>query len=127
MIRKAFVPVIIGICLVGCAEIEPPSPERILTPWSGVQAVQLGESKDSVKDKWGEPDEIKQIGRDDVGLIKEMWIYRGRYPEMPVDYKYLSKTKKLIFTGDSLTGYDTSEEEQVLPEGKETKKEEFVK
>jgi hypothetical protein len=92
---------------MGCAEIEPPSPDRILAPWSGVPPVRLGESKDSVLDKWGEPDEIRQIGTDDIGLIKEEWIYYGRYPEVPVDYKYLSKDKRLIFTGESLTGYET--------------------
>jgi len=95
--------------LLGCAEIEPPSPEKILAPWSGVPTARLGESKDSIKDKWGEPDEIRQLGTDEIGLAKEEWLYRGRYPDVPVDYKYLSKTKKLIFTGDNLTAYEIGE------------------
>jgi len=102
--------VILLVSLTGCAEIEPPGPERILAPWSGVPHVRLGESKDSVRDKWGEPDEIRQLGTDNVGLVREEWVYRARYDVIPVDYQNLSKTKKLRFTGNSITGYDTGQE-----------------
>lgn len=109
--------ILLSVFIIGCAEIVPPSPDKILAPWSGVTPVRLGESKDSVREKWGEPDEIRQLGADDVGLIKEEWVYRGRYPEVPVDYKYLSRTKRLIFTGESLTSYETGEKTQgPLPE-----------
>lgn len=107
---------LLSVLIIGCAEIEPPSPKQILAPWSGVPPVRLGETKDSVRDKWGEPDEIRQLGADDVGLIKEEWVYRGRYPDVPVDYKYLSKTKSLIFTGESLTAYEAGGEKEALPD-----------
>jgi hypothetical protein len=100
---------------IGCAEIEPPTPDKILAPWSGTPPVQLGESKDSVKDKWGEPDQVVQRGADEVGLLKEEWVYRGRYTDVPVDYKYLSKTKRLMFTGESLTGYKSGDMEEEKP------------
>jgi len=106
MFRVLVTYVILGLLLIGCAGIDPPTPKKILTPFAGMSPVQLGESKDSVRDKWGEPDEIEMLGADDVGLIREAWIYRGRYSDVPVDYKYLSKTKRLIFTGDSLTAYE---------------------
>lgn len=109
MFKLAAFFVLLSIFIIGCAEIEPPSPEKILAPWSGVPPVRLGESKSSVRDKWGEPDEVRPLGADDVGLVKEEWVYRGRYPEVPVDYKYLSKTKRLIFTGESLTGYESGD------------------
>ena len=114
MFRSLVFSLVLSIFLIGCAEIEPPSPERILAPWSGVPPVRLGESKDSVKDMWGEPDDIRQLGVDETGLIREEWIYHGRYPEVPVDYKYLSKTKRLIFTGESLTSYETGSESEDL-------------
>ncbi|MFH1868020.1 MAG: hypothetical protein ABH843_03515 [Candidatus Omnitrophota bacterium] len=106
MLRFIVFTICLSVVFIGCAEIEPPSPERILSPWSGVPPVRLGESKDSVRDSWGEPDDIRSLGTDETGLIKEEWTYRGRYPEIPVDYKYLSKPKRIIFTGESLTSYD---------------------
>lgn len=115
MVKLTVFCLLLSMLIMGCAEIEPPSPKRILAPWSGVPPVRLGESKDSVRDKWGEPDEIRQLGADDVGLIKEEWIYRGRYPEVPVDYKYLSKTKSLTFTGESLTAYKGGDKTADLP------------
>jgi hypothetical protein len=91
-----------------CMEIEPPSPKEILAPWSGTPPVQLGESKDSVRDSWGDPDEIRQLGADDIGIKKEEWIYDGR-SNHPLRSPYISsKTIHLIFTGDSLTAYEAT-------------------
>lgn len=115
MAKQALFFILLSIFIIGCAEIEPPGPEKILAPWSGVSPVQLGESKDSVRSKWGEPDEIRQLGADELGLIREEWVYFGRYPEVPIDYKYLSKTKRLIFTGESLTGYETGDKLKAPP------------
>jgi len=106
MFKLFVVSLLLVFIFLGCAEIEPPSPKEILTPFSGMSPVTLGESKDSVRDKWGEPDEIELLGADDVGLVREAWIYHGRYEDVPVDYKYLSKSKRLIFTGESLTAYE---------------------
>jgi len=111
MMRFLVLLALLAFVFVGCAEIELPPAKKILAPWSGTSPVQLGESKDSVRGKWGEPDEIELLGADEVGLIKEAWVYRGRYSDIPVDYKYLSKTKRLIFTGDSLTAYEGGEQE----------------
>ena len=109
--------IIAAIFLAGCAEIEPPSPDQIMAPWTGASPVHLGESKDSIRDKWGEPDEVNPLGADEVGLLKEEWVYRGRYSDVPVDYHYLSKTKRLIFIGESLTGYYSgSKKESALRE-----------
>ncbi|MFH1645616.1 MAG: hypothetical protein ABIB11_04265, partial [Candidatus Omnitrophota bacterium] len=100
---------LISSSVIGCAEITPPGPETILAPWKGVSPVRLGESKDAVLDKWGEPNNITILGSDDVGLVKEEWVYYGKYPSVFIDYQYLSKTKHLIFTGNSLTGYYVSD------------------
>ena len=116
MIRLLIACLVLSLFMLGCAEIQPPSPKQILTPWSGVAPVQLGESKESIIDNWGEPDEIIQLGADETGLIREEWIYHGRYPDIPIDKKYLSKTKQLIFTGDSLTGYTSEGEDDTAKE-----------
>jgi len=95
---------ILAVYVIGCAGIEVPSPQEVLPPWTDGANVHLGESKDSVRSKWGEPDEIRYLGADEVGLHKEEWIYRDRYPEIPVE-GILFRGSRLTFTGDSLTAY----------------------
>lgn len=100
---------VVSIFGAGCAGIEPPSPERLIPPWNGASPLHLGDSKDFVLDKWGEPDAIIQIGVDDVGLIQEEWIYDGTYPVLEIEPKILTKSESLIFTGNALTGYKPKE------------------
>lgn len=90
---------------IGCAGIDAPSPERLMPPWNSASSLHLGDSKDFVLDKWGEPDLIIQIGVDDVGLVQEEWVYRGTYPVLEIEAKILTRSESLIFTGDALTGY----------------------
>jgi len=97
--------IVVGIFTAGCAGIEPPSPNRLMPPWNGASPLHLGDSKDLVLDKWGEPDRIAQIGVDDVGLVQEEWIYDGTYPVLEIESKILAKSESLIFTGNALTGY----------------------
>lgn len=88
--------------LSGCAEIEPPNPEAIISPWSSMPNIRLGDTKEDVLSRWGEPDEKRQVGVDELGVAKEQWLYYGRYPMVPVDYQYVSKTKHLYFEGNIL-------------------------
>ena len=90
---------------VGCAGIEPPSPERLMLPWNGALPLHLGDSNDFGLDNWGEPDLVIQIGVVGVGLVQEEWIYHGTYPVLEIESKILTKSESLIFTGDALTGY----------------------
>ena len=96
--------------LAGCAGIEPPSPGKVLPPWSGTQNLKIGMSKDRVLNAWGEPNEKADKGRDGVGLLIEEWIYYGEYPI--VNRKILSQGARLTFTGSSLTSFKTGEEPQ---------------
>ncbi len=87
----------------GCAEWQPPGVRHTLThPWGTQAPFQRGESKQQVLAEWGEPDEIIPLANDETGLLQEEWVYVGRYPDVPVDYKYLSKSKHLVFAGDYL-------------------------
>lgn len=99
------------VCVTGggCAGIEPPSPKRLMPPWNGPSPLHLGDSKDLVIDRWGEPDQIRQTGVDDVGLVQEEWIYDGKYPVLELDAKILARSQSLIFTGNALTGYKPKE------------------
>lgn len=99
--------VIVLIFLAGCAEIQPPNPiEVIKHPWGTKPEIRIGMTKEEVVKYWDEPDEKENLGADRWGVSKEKWIYFGRYPDLPLDYKYLSITKVLYFDGNHLTSVD---------------------
>ena len=96
--------VFIAVFLAGCAEITPPNPIDVIKNPMG-KDVRIGETKDEIIAKWGEPDRITPMGFSNLGAEKEEWVYIGRYPSVPLDYKYVSKTKYLYFEGNVLTSY----------------------
>ena len=49
------------------------------------------------------------LGLDELGNPKEEWIYQARFPGVPVDYGYVSKTKHLFFEGENLIRWETGE------------------
>lgn len=91
----------------GCAEIEPPTPDVLISPWSSMPNIRLGDTKEDIISRWGEPDKINRIGVDELGVAKEEWVYHGRYPMVPVDYQYVSKTKYLYFEGNIMVRQET--------------------
>ncbi len=93
------------IFLIGCAEIEPPGPAEIMRQPLGGSPLRLGMSKEKVRSIWGEPDVVKVLGNDAQGMIKEEWIYRGRYPNLPVNVDFLSETQHLFFDGNNLVRF----------------------
>ena len=93
------------IFAAGCADVNAPSPERLLPPWGASDSLRLGDSKDLVRNYWGDPDEIIDLGVDDVGLPREEWVYTGKYPIIEGGSRLFTKTSSLIFTGNALTGY----------------------
>jgi hypothetical protein len=97
---------IVPFSMIACAEITPPTPQEILASPFGKGPLRLGMSKDEIRDIWGEPSSIDNEGQDQFGIIKEVWIYQGKYPGLvPVDVGYASKTKYLEFQGESLVNF----------------------
>lgn len=98
---------VIGLMLLsGCTDVKTPSAHYALThPLSTKTMVVLGTSKEEVIEKWGEPNEIVDVGVDDTGLKKETWIYEAWFPGVPLDHKHFSRRKKIYFVGDYVTGY----------------------
>lgn len=95
--------IILAGTLLGCAEIQPPGPAEILESPLGKSAVRLGMTKDEVRDLWGEPDQIEALEEGIWGSKRELWIYEARFPELSqVDVGYATRTKRLLFEGDSL-------------------------
>jgi len=75
-----------------------------------------GTSQDAVRAAWGEPDQIVPNGADELGEAKTIWVYTGRLPGVPLNYNYVSQTKKLYFDGDSLTRWESSRPESEFPD-----------
>ena len=92
--------------LIGCAEIEPPSPDQILRQPLGESPLRIGMTKARVRSFWGEPDIVRVLGADPQGMVKEEWVYRGRYPNLPINVDFLSETQRLLFDGDHLVKFE---------------------
>ncbi|KPK40555.1 MAG: hypothetical protein AMJ78_07095, partial [Omnitrophica WOR_2 bacterium SM23_29] len=61
------------IYFVGCAEIQPPTPEEVLKHPFGTTNLRIGMPKEQITAAWGEPD-VKEF--DDTGkwgVAKEKW------------------------------------------------------
>ncbi|MCQ9208167.1 MAG: outer membrane protein assembly factor BamE [Omnitrophica bacterium] len=93
------------VSLVSCAEIKPPSPGQILRQPLGESPLRVGMTKEKIKSLWGKPDVVRVLEPDAQGAIKEEWIYRGRYPNLPINVDYLSETQYLFFDGNHLVKF----------------------
>ena len=89
----------------GCAEIEPPRPEEIMRQPLGESPLRVGMTGEEVKSLWGEPDVVRVLGTDAQGMVQREWIYRGRYPNLPINIDYLSETQHLFFDGNHLVRF----------------------
>ncbi len=103
--------VVILIGSAGCSDFRRPSlRQTLICPWDTKPALSVGMTKKEIKAKWGEPDIINDLPAAKWGSAKEEWIYWGRYPNVPIDYRYLSRTKHLIFEGAVLIDFFDAEE-----------------
>jgi len=109
-IRCIFILVIL-VGILGCADVKTPTAQYALThPLSTKTMAVLGTSKGDVIEDWGEPDQVIEMGVDDMGLEKEAWIYNAWFPNTPIDYRHLSRKKKIYFIGDHVTGFEDIED-----------------
>jgi len=101
--------VLMVMFVYGCAEIKPTDPiEAVTHPVIGVDSsLRPGMTKDEIKSEWGDPDQMIERGTNELGAPKVEWIYNGRYRGVPMDIKYLSKTKHMIFEGNVLTKWSS--------------------
>lgn len=100
----------------GCADIKVPTTYYAVThPLSTKTMVSQGSTKEEVIEEWGKPNEIKNIGYDDMGLKKEAWIYNAWFHNAPLDFRHFSRRKCIYFTGDCVTGFKDIEAESECP------------
>ena len=97
---------ILSIFLVGCAGIEPPTPEQVINNPFGTDPLSVGMTKDEVVSIWGKPDAVNQVGLSKGlgGTKKEEWVYHAEYSDVPISVSkgYMKKTKHLYFDGNNL-------------------------
>lgn len=102
---KLFVLVVI-FSIYGCADMIAPTAHYAVThPLSTKTMVVQGTTKDEVREKWGEPSYVEELGFDDMGLKKESWTYNAWFPKTPLDYRHFSRRKCIYFTGNYVTGF----------------------
>ncbi len=104
---------LIAFCFLsfsGCSEIQAPTPKEALSHPFGTSAPFLrGTPKAKVLADWGKPDYVNVLGVDELGTVREEWIYHGRIQNLPIDYRYVSRTKRLFFEGEALVNWKTDE------------------
>ena len=94
------------VATAGCSDFVTPTGKYALThPWDAGTPVSRGTSKAEVLDVWGKPDSVRALGIDEMGIAKEEWTYLGK-TNVPIDIRHFSKTKKIIFTGEYVTGWE---------------------
>lgn len=96
--------------MAGCSDMQAPTvKEALQQPFGTGGPFNRGTTKNEVLEAWGKPDHTIPMGVDELGNPKEEWIYRGRLPNLPIDYEYVSRTKHLFFEGDNLVRWTTEE------------------
>ena len=109
------------LLLTGCADMQVPTAKEVMSHPFGNPTIR-GWTKEEVIAKWGAADQVISMEPDEWGAKREEWIYEGRYPSIPVDYKYLSKTKHFYFVGDALVEMKSDQGEKKNDSPKEPPK-----
>lgn len=101
------------LCLLSfssCSDMEAPTARQALAhPFGTGAPFTLGTTKEEVLADWGPPDHKIQRGVDELGVVREEWIYRGRLQNLPIDYEYVSRTKHLVFEGNHLARWESDD------------------
>ena len=103
--RGAFCFLFSAYCLLfsGCADLAVPTARQAIShPFGAGAPFTLGTTQEKVLADWGPPDHKIQHGVDELGNVREEWIYHGRIQRLPIDYEYMSRTKHLFFEGNHL-------------------------
>lgn len=98
-----FFSLVITICLfAGCAEMDIPSPQKLVRNPIGAESVKIGMSKNQVLSIYNEPDFKSIVVSDVFSGEREEWFYKARIGVFPVNADYLSEDLYLYFDEGSL-------------------------
>ena len=108
--------------LGGCSSFQTPTVQEAITHPLGTGApFTLGTSKAKIRETWGEPAAVIPHGVDELGNIREEWIYHGWLPGLPIDHEYIARTKHLFFEGNNLVSWKEESPPTGQSQGAETK------
>lgn len=90
--------------LAGCAEFEGPDPSKasLLDLFGSGVPLSRGDSKAEVLENWGRPDQVIPKGSDELGNVREEWVYMRRAPHVGLGAGSAADAKHLLFEGNSL-------------------------
>ncbi len=87
----------------GCADIKVPTTKKILEEPLGEPTAKIGMTKNQILAIYDEPDIVSVVTSKEWSGSREEWLYRGRYPSLPVGAGYLREDLYLYFDGENLT------------------------
>jgi hypothetical protein len=104
VLTTVFTALALSGCGNGIAGLDPMDvPRTVIKNPLGTDPIRVGMSKDVVRDKWGDPDQINMLEpTDEWGTPREEWVYLGRASKIPLDKSYIFKTKYIIFDGNNV-------------------------
>jgi len=96
--------------LCGCSDFESPTKGlNVESVVGGGPSLAKGMTKDEVLEKWGRPDDKKHMGESRWGAPIERWTYYAWFSSAPVNYRYVSKGRRLLFEGNALLSWEEVE------------------
>ncbi len=87
----------------GCAEIEVPRAEKLITDPIGDATLKRGMTKTQVINIYGDPSLKQKVVSKEWNQPREEWFYRAGYNILPVNAGHLSEDLYLYFDGENLT------------------------
>ncbi len=95
------------ILFSGCSDFKDPTKKlNVESVVTGGDSLTQGMTKDQVIAGWGHPEHIKFLGDTKWGSPIEQWTYHAFLPKFPVNFRYVSKGKRLVFEGDALVKWE---------------------
>lgn len=95
---------------IGCSDVQRPTARQVLShPFGTGAPFTLGATQAKILEDWGPPDHKIRHGVDELGNVREEWIYHGRIQSLPIDYEYMSRTKHLFFEGIHLVRWSSED------------------
>ena len=106
---QVIIGVLSGLALIGgCSEFQSPSLDQAVhQPFGNAAPFKRGTTKAEILQEWGPPASVVNKGLDELGNVREEWIYIGMLPGLPIDQEYISRTKHLFFEGDNMVRWTT--------------------
>ncbi len=114
MKKHIFIPMAVVLvaasCVIGCVPAHAQDDGKQNPVWCTPPAAP-GDTKDKIKTGWGDPDTVKDLGKDEMGLKIEEWVYTSKPFTFFSKNEYVCANRYLVFIGNNLVKISSSEDE----------------